>query len=139
MNETFFIRIPTKSLDTLKKIYLIFLVQTLVIPKDSKGNKIKASNFHNEMDNLCKNHHFIPPYLLCRIQDRNGRSAAPLRRSSQLHREEQSLSSRTPAIGRTEKAVTDKVRDFQAQSCREQFKELSKWGKANDKSATDIK
>jgi hypothetical protein len=59
MNETFFIRIPTKSLDTLKKIYLIFLVQTLVIPKDSKGNKIKASNFHNEMDNLCK----YPPQL----------------------------------------------------------------------------
>jgi hypothetical protein len=30
MIENFFIRIPTKSLETLKKIYLVFLVQTLV-------------------------------------------------------------------------------------------------------------
>lgn len=53
-SEGFFIRIPTKSLDTLKKIYLLFMVQTLVNPKDSKGNKIKSSNFQNDMDSLCK-------------------------------------------------------------------------------------
>jgi hypothetical protein len=28
-NESFFVRIPTKSLDTLKKIYLLFMVQVL--------------------------------------------------------------------------------------------------------------
>ena len=44
--EGFFVRIPTKSLDTLKKVYLVFLVQTLVFTKDTKGNKIKASNYH---------------------------------------------------------------------------------------------
>ncbi|CDW89623.1 dedicator of cytokinesis protein 2 [Stylonychia lemnae] len=42
MHESFFVRIPTKSLETLKKLYLIFLVQTLVTNKDSKGNKIKT-------------------------------------------------------------------------------------------------
>ena len=35
MYENFFIRIPTKSLDTLKKIYLVFLIQTLVPMKDA--------------------------------------------------------------------------------------------------------
>lgn len=45
MYENFFIRIPTKSLDTLKKIYLVFLIQTLVPMKDAKGNKIKSTNF----------------------------------------------------------------------------------------------
>jgi len=44
-SEGFFVRIPTKSLDTLKKIYLLFMVQTLVYSKDAKGNKIKPSNF----------------------------------------------------------------------------------------------
>jgi hypothetical protein len=43
--EGFFVRIPTKSLETLKKIYLIFMVQTLVSTKDAKGNKIKSTNF----------------------------------------------------------------------------------------------
>ena len=50
MIENFFIRIPTKSLDTLKKIYLVFLVQTLVYQKDAKGNKIKATNFAHDID-----------------------------------------------------------------------------------------
>jgi len=53
MHESFFVRIPTKSLETLKKLYLIFLVQTLVVNKDSKGNKIKTTNFVNELDRLC--------------------------------------------------------------------------------------
>eukprot|EP00347_Sterkiella_histriomuscorum_P008264 403345746 len=52
MHESFFVRIPTKSLDTLKKLYLIFLVQTLVNNKDSKGGKIKSSNYTNELDRL---------------------------------------------------------------------------------------
>jgi len=45
MSESFFVRIPTKSLETLKKIYMIFQVQTLANLKDSKGNKYKQSNF----------------------------------------------------------------------------------------------
>lgn len=52
--EGFFVRIPTKSLDTLKKIYLLFMVQTLVYSKDAKGNKIKSSNFQTDMDSLSK-------------------------------------------------------------------------------------
>ena len=52
LQEGFFVRIPTKSLDTLKKIYLVFLIQTLVYVKDAKGNKIKPTNFHNDMDSL---------------------------------------------------------------------------------------
>lgn len=51
-SEGFFVRIPTKSLDTLKKIYLLFMVQVLINQKDSKGNKIKASNFHQDVDAL---------------------------------------------------------------------------------------
>lgn len=54
MHESFFVRIPTKSLDTLKKVYLIFLVQTLANNKDSKGGKIKSSNYMNELERLCK-------------------------------------------------------------------------------------
>ena len=53
MQESFFVRIPTKSLDTLKKIYLVFLVQVLAQTKDGKGNKIKGSNFMaGEFENL---------------------------------------------------------------------------------------
>lgn len=50
--EGFFVRIPTKSLETLKKIYLVFMVQSLVYTKDAKGNKIKASNFHMDLEGL---------------------------------------------------------------------------------------
>lgn len=52
MCENFFVRIPTKSLETLKKIYVVFLVQTLVSIKDGKGNKIKATNYQNDIDSL---------------------------------------------------------------------------------------
>lgn len=52
MNDCFYVRIPTKQLDTLKKLYLIFMVQTLSHTKDSKGNKIKAQNIHKDLENL---------------------------------------------------------------------------------------
>ena len=54
IHESLFVRIPTKSIDTLQKLYLIFMVQTLAVNKDSKGNKIKTSNYYNELDKLCK-------------------------------------------------------------------------------------
>lgn len=54
MNESFYIRIPTKSLETLSKLYIVFLVQTLLNTKDSRGSKIKANNFANETESLSK-------------------------------------------------------------------------------------
>jgi hypothetical protein len=47
--EGFFVRIPTKSIETLKRLYLIFMVQFLVPNKEGKAPKIKASNFMNDM------------------------------------------------------------------------------------------
>lgn len=52
LSESFFVRIPTKSLETLKKVYMIFQVQTLVNLKDAKGNKYKQSNYQNDIENL---------------------------------------------------------------------------------------
>lgn len=72
--EGFFVRIPTRSLDTLKKIYLLFMVQTLV--KDPKAPKVKASNFHNEIENLCKDYIYF--LIHHRVPHRDGRSASAL-------------------------------------------------------------
>lgn len=45
MNENFFVRIPTRTFDTLKRMYLLFKVQVLVNQKDARGNKYKSSNY----------------------------------------------------------------------------------------------
>ena len=54
IHEEFTMRIPTKSMDTLKMLYLVFTVQTLSTLRDSKGNKIKAAYSYLELSNLCK-------------------------------------------------------------------------------------
>lgn len=63
IHEEFTMRIPTKSMDTLKMLYLVFTVQTLTNLRDAKGHKIKAAYTYLDLSSLCKHISFIHSFI----------------------------------------------------------------------------